>query len=57
MEYVNNLSPGPLGGNQADQKLAASWVDKLAQWDGGWGRLQPCGVHFLAVNHTAAQHP
>lgn len=36
MEYVNNLAPGPLGGAQADQKLAAAWVDKLEKWDGRW---------------------
>lgn len=34
MEYVNQLAPGPLGGSDADQKLAAKWVDKLDKWDG-----------------------
>lgn len=34
MDYVNQLAPGPLGGSDADQKLAAAWVDKLEQWDG-----------------------
>lgn len=34
MEYVNSLAPGPLGGSDADQKLAAGWVKKLEAWDG-----------------------
>lgn len=36
MDYVNNLPPGFLGGADADQKLAAAWVDKLVKWDGRW---------------------
>jgi hypothetical protein len=31
---VNQLPPGPLGGSEADQALAARWVDKLHTWDG-----------------------
>lgn len=34
VDWANSLSPGPLGGDGADQKLAANWVDKLTQWDG-----------------------
>lgn len=34
VKYVNQLPPGPLGGSDADQQLAAQWVDKLAPWDG-----------------------
>lgn len=34
VEYVNALEPGPLGGSEADQTLAAAWVGKLCAWDG-----------------------
>lgn len=41
MDFVNALPPGPLGGDKADQQLAAAWVDKLDKWDGNL---------FLAAN-------
>lgn len=41
MEYINQLPPGPLGGEAADQALAARWVQKLSTWDGNL---------FLAAN-------
>lgn len=46
MEYVNALPPGPLGGGEADQKLAAAWVDKLVKWDGNL---------FIAANGDPGQ--
>jgi hypothetical protein len=58
MEYVCALEPGPLGGDQADQKLAAAWVDKLNKWDGNLfiaangdpGRL--AGARLQYMSHT-----
>lgn len=41
MDYVNTLKPGPLGGTEADQKLAMAWSDKIEKWDGNL---------FLAAN-------
>lgn len=38
---------GPLGGNDADQQLAAQWADKVKQWDGNL---------FLAANGGAGEH-
>lgn len=34
VEYINSLDPGPLGGSEADQQLAAAWSDKIEKWDG-----------------------
>lgn len=52
VDYVNSLAPGPLGGSDADQRLAKAWVDKLVKWDGNLfiaANGDPGGVTGLLV--------